>query len=290
VLLAVERRIARPLVTGSVWVLTAVMAVWQTLDPSVLDALRRDPAAVGRGEWWRVLSPLLVQSDGWPQIVGNLVFLAIIGYFAERRFGRVRWVVLYLTGGIVGEAAGYAFEPHGAGNSVAIFGLVGGLLAAAAREHRPAVAAAVRVSAAPGVSAAPAVSAAAAVSAAPAVSGVAGVSPVAAGVSPVAVVAGLAWIASVVGLDLGGYVWAAVASSLVIVFATQVARRFPDPSKLYRPAAVLAAALAVLLISIADDHGFPILAGLAVGALLVKSAGPRPAKSTGLRPVKREEH
>lgn len=221
------------MVTGVVWVLTAVIAVWQLLDPAVLDALRRDPAALDRGEWWRVLSPLLVQSDGWAQIVGNLVFLAIIGYFAEQRFGRARWLVLYLTGGIVGEAAGYAFEPHGAGNSIAIFGLVGGLLAAAAGDR-------------------------------PAAAGDQG------SVSPVPVVAGLAWMASVVGLDLGGYVWAAVASSLVIVFATQVARRFPDPAKLYRAAAVIAAALAVLLVAIADDHGFPILAGLAVGTLLVK--------------------
>lgn len=225
--------------TGVVWVITAAMAGWQLADPSVLDALRRDPAALGRGEFWRVLSPLLVQSDGWAQIVANLVFLAVIGYFAEQRFGRARWLVLYFTGGIVGEVAGYAFEPHGAGNSVAIFGLVGGLLAAAALDHRT------------GRSA---------------LNG----RPVPVGaVGPVAVVAGLAWIASVVGLDLGGYVWAAVASSLVIVFATQVARRFPDPSRLYLPAALLAAVLAVLLITIADDHGAPILAGLAVGAGLV---------------------
>jgi len=216
-------------VTGVAWAITAAMAAWQVADPSVLDALRRDPAALRRGEWWRVLSPLLVQSDGWAQIVANLVFLAVIGYFAERRFGRARWLVLYLTGGIVGEVAGYAFEPHGAGTSVAIFGLVGGLLAAAARDRDD--------------------------------------------VSPVAVVAGLAWIASVVGLDLGGYVWAAVASSLVVVLATQVARRLPDPSRLYLPAAALAAVLAVLLIAIADDHGAPILAGLAVGALMTPRKG-----------------
>jgi membrane associated rhomboid family serine protease len=232
-------------VTGVVWVLTAGMAVWQLLDPAVLDALRRDPAALGRGEWWRVLSPLLVQSDGGAQIVGNLVFLAIIGYFAEQRFGRARWLVLYLIGGIVGEAAGYAFEPHGAGNSIAIFGLVGGLLAAAAEDR--------------------------------------------ASVSPVPVVAGLAWMASLVGLDLGGYVWAAVASSLVIVFATQVAWRLPDPAKLYRAAAVLAAALAVLLVAIADDHGFPILAGLAVGTgLLVASR--RRGVACSRSPRRMEEH
>ena len=251
--------------TGVVWVITAAMAGWQLADPSVLDALRRDPAALGRGELWRVLSPLLVQSDGWAQIVANLVFLAIIGYFAEQRFGRARWLVLYFTGGIVGEVAGYAFEPHGAGNSVAIFGPVGGLLAAAALERRVAPAALNHHPVGPVASAAldrgpaPMTSAAPGASTAP--------------VAPVAVVAGLAWMASVVGLDLGGYIWAAVASSLVIVFATQVARRVADPSRLYLPAALLAAALAVLLITIADDHGAPILAGLAAGAGLAFTSG-----------------
>jgi len=226
VLLDVRRRATPPLVTGVAWVLTAAMAAGQTVDPSVLDALRRDPSFAARGEWWRVLSPLLVQADGWPQIVANLLFLAVIGYFAERRFGPARWLVLYLTGGIAGEVAGYAFEPHGAGNSVAIFGLAGGLLAAGARDRRS--------------------------------------------VSPVPVVAALAWIASIVGLDLGGYVWAAIASSLVVAVATQVARRVADPTRLFRPAAVLAAALGVLLVAIADEHGLPILAGLAAGALMTR--------------------
>jgi hypothetical protein len=57
------------------------------------------------------------------------------------------------------------------------------------------------------------------------------------------------------------------------VFATQVARRLPDPGRLYVPAAVLAAVLAVLLIAIADDHGAPILAGLGVGALMTSRKG-----------------
>jgi membrane associated rhomboid family serine protease len=206
-----------------VWLITAVMAVWQLLDPAVLDALRRDPSFVERGEWWRTLSPLLVQSDGWPQIVTNLVFLAVIGSFAELRFGPVRWLVLYFTGAIVGEVAGYAWEPHGAGNSVAIFGLVGGLLAAALLDRSS--------------------------------------------VSPVGIVASLAWIASLVGLDLGGYIWAAIASSLVVVFATQVARRL---GQLYVPAAIAGIAMAVLLIALADDHGAPILAGLAVGLVFVR--------------------
>jgi len=36
-------------VTTVVWLITAAMAVWQLLDPAVLDALRRDPSFVERG-------------------------------------------------------------------------------------------------------------------------------------------------------------------------------------------------------------------------------------------------
>jgi membrane associated rhomboid family serine protease len=56
--------------------------------------------------------------------------LVIVGVPIERLFGKRRWLVLYLAGGLTGELAGYAWQPLGAGNSVAVFGLVGGLLAA----------------------------------------------------------------------------------------------------------------------------------------------------------------
>jgi membrane associated rhomboid family serine protease len=221
-----QRRADPPVVTGAVWLLTALMAAWQLVDPGVLRALDRDPQALAHGQWWRVLSPLLVQSDGWPQIVSNLLFLAAIGYFAEQRFGHRRWVVLYLTGGIVGQLAGYAWEPHGAGSSVAIFGLVGGVLAAAAADRHS--------------------------------------------VPPLAVAAGVAWIASVAGLAVGGAAGAAVASSLVILVGTQVVRRLGDPRRIYRAAALLAVLLALFLLVVADDHGAPILAGLLVGAALTR--------------------
>ncbi len=227
------RRTSPPIVTGVVWLVTAIMAAWQLLDPAVLPALGRDPDALAHGEWWRVLSPLLVQSDGWPQIVANLFFLAVIGYFAERRFGPARWLVLYLTAGIVGQLAGYAWDPHGAGNSVAIFGLVGGLLAAAANDQ--AGGQTIRET------------------------------------SPVAVAAGVAWIASVAGLAVAGYVGAAIASSLVIAVGTQVVRRLGDPRRVYRAVAVLAVVMALFLIAVADDHGPAILVGMLVGAGLSRS-------------------
>jgi len=59
--------------------------------------------------------------------VSNLAFLALIGVIAEQVLSRPQWLALYLAGGAAGELAGYAWQPVGAGNSVAVCGLAGAL-------------------------------------------------------------------------------------------------------------------------------------------------------------------
>lgn len=95
-----------------------------------LDALRRDPSALGHGQLWRLLSPVLVQSD---QSVTSVVLVfavcAAIGIYAERFFPPLRWLILYLLGALSGHALGEAFQPFGGGTSVAFVGILGGLAA-----------------------------------------------------------------------------------------------------------------------------------------------------------------
>ena len=74
--------------------------------------------------------PLLVHDGGWPHLAANAAALVIVGVSVERAFGRRLWLALYLAGGLAGELAGYAWQPRGAGNSVTVCGLAGGLLAA----------------------------------------------------------------------------------------------------------------------------------------------------------------
>ena len=118
-----------PFVTVAILLSTGIFTALQFPFPGVLEALRRNPQALSSGEWWRIISPLLVHSDGWPQIIFNFVAIALFGILAERIFGHWRWLLLYLVGGITGEIAGYAWQPFGAGASVGLFGLIGGLLA-----------------------------------------------------------------------------------------------------------------------------------------------------------------
>jgi rhomboid protease GluP len=108
-------------------VLVSVMVVFgvvQTVFPSVIEALQRQP---GR-EWWHALTALLVQSSGWPQLLFNLAALAVAAPVAERELGTGWMLLVYGVSGVAAQAVSMAaWSPHGAGNSVAICGLVGAL-------------------------------------------------------------------------------------------------------------------------------------------------------------------
>jgi membrane associated rhomboid family serine protease len=120
-----------PVATLAVFAVTATCSILQFPFPALLSSLRRDPAALAAGQWWRVVTPLAVQDGGVAGTIFNLLFLAVLGTLAERLLGSRRWLLLYGLGGLVGEAVGYAWDPNGAGNSVALCGLAGAVLAMA---------------------------------------------------------------------------------------------------------------------------------------------------------------
>jgi membrane associated rhomboid family serine protease len=83
--------------------------------------------ALAAGEWWRLITPLLVHSDGWQQIIVDFAGIAIVGPVVERLFGSYRWLILYFVAGLIAEVVSYAWDPYGAGSSIALCGLIGGL-------------------------------------------------------------------------------------------------------------------------------------------------------------------
>jgi membrane associated rhomboid family serine protease len=105
--------------------------------PNVLTSLQRDPDALATGQWWRLISPLLVDSDGWLQLLWVSVGFVAIGILAEHRLGWWRWLLLFLAGGLAGEITGYLWEPYGGGTSIALFGILGGLLVLWIRQNGP---------------------------------------------------------------------------------------------------------------------------------------------------------
>ena len=53
----------------------------------------------------------------------NLVSLLLVGTIAEKLWGSQRWFIIFFIGGILSQLFGFAWQPIGAGNSVANFSL-----------------------------------------------------------------------------------------------------------------------------------------------------------------------
>ncbi|NUR91242.1 MAG: rhomboid family intramembrane serine protease [Nonomuraea sp.] len=119
-----------PLATAVLVVVTAVPSLLQFVIPGLEPALMRDPAAISQGQWWRLVTALVVQDGGLFGTLTNLVFLAVLGFLAERALGAGHMLLLYGTGAVVGEATGYLLDAPGAGNSITVCALAGGLAVA----------------------------------------------------------------------------------------------------------------------------------------------------------------
>lgn len=118
----------RPLIASiSIIALTTLVFVLQSTDPEILPALQRDIERLKAGEWWRLVTPLFVQSQGLFQFLFNMMFMIVLLPMAERLYGTRLWL-LYFVAGVAGQVANYAWNPTGGGSSTAVFGVMGSLL------------------------------------------------------------------------------------------------------------------------------------------------------------------
>jgi rhomboid protease GluP len=106
-------------------VIIALVMMLQPLFPAVLVALERNATLIASGEWWRLVTALFVQDGGLSGGVFNIVGLALIGSVAEYVWGQSRWLVIVMVAGLLSEVVALWWQPIGAGNSVANFGLAG---------------------------------------------------------------------------------------------------------------------------------------------------------------------
>ena len=118
-----------PVATLVVLVITGIITSMQLVYPWLLPLLERSPGAISRHEYWRLFTPMFVHSGGWRQICFNFPAIAIVGWAVEYIYGRYLWLLVYFASGLLGEIVGYAWQPHGAGASVAGAGLLGALAA-----------------------------------------------------------------------------------------------------------------------------------------------------------------
>lgn len=96
--------------------------------PAVVPLLERSQSGLMGGDWWRLATPVLVQTLGWHQTAANLVSLAVIGLVSESLLPRLWWLAFLGSGILGGQAAAYMWEEAGGGSSIAICGLAGGLI------------------------------------------------------------------------------------------------------------------------------------------------------------------
>jgi rhomboid protease GluP len=82
------------------------------------------------GRWWRLLTSTFLHF-GLFHIALNMWALYVNGRVAERIFGSLRYLVIYLVAGLSGSVASLLWHPivNGAGASGAIFGVLGAMIA-----------------------------------------------------------------------------------------------------------------------------------------------------------------
>jgi membrane associated rhomboid family serine protease len=118
-----------PIITAVAVGVAAVAAIAQYATPAVVPLLQRESWTVATVQWWRLVTPLFVQTLGWHQVAMNLITLALVGTIVERRLGRLRWAVLFVAGTVGGQVAAFTWQLPGGGDSIAICGLAGGMTA-----------------------------------------------------------------------------------------------------------------------------------------------------------------
>lgn len=115
-----------PLSAGIVLLVSTVISLLAIHNDRLLGALQRNPGDLEAGRFWKLLTPLLIQGDGWAGLGFNIPLFILVGFVAERVYGRRRFLLMYFIPGAIGQWAGFAWEGAGGGNSVAIAGLIGG--------------------------------------------------------------------------------------------------------------------------------------------------------------------
>jgi rhomboid protease GluP len=107
----------------------------------LFDALQLDKRAVADGEYWRLLTVVLLHDPtSFLHLLFNMYALFIVGPIVEQLYGSRLFVLLYVLCGVAGSVASFVFGPgqFAVGASGAIFGLFG-ILLAASRTHNPAL-------------------------------------------------------------------------------------------------------------------------------------------------------
>lgn len=115
--------------------LFVVMSLLAASDPQrsygrVLAEFGALPPVLPRDQWWRLIASMFLHV-GLLHLAFNMFALFLFGQAVEGRYGKLRFIALYLTSGLLGSAASLVFTSGGlrAGASGAVFGVLGAWVA-----------------------------------------------------------------------------------------------------------------------------------------------------------------
>ncbi len=119
----------RPALTAVVCGVTLAVSLAALASPALMHLFVRNLPHLLTGQWWRLVTPVLVQPSGWGQLVFNLLGIAVIGAALQRRVGWASWWLIYLAGGPGTIVLYIAWHPGdtGGGSSAAVAALIGAL-------------------------------------------------------------------------------------------------------------------------------------------------------------------
>jgi membrane associated rhomboid family serine protease len=104
-------------------VILLLCLIFQVIFPDILLKFQRNTTLIHEGEWWRICTALFFQDGFIFGGVTNIIFLLMIGTVAEQIISRAAWITVYLLTGCLAELVAMYWQPIGAGNSIAYFGL-----------------------------------------------------------------------------------------------------------------------------------------------------------------------
>lgn len=113
-------------VTQAILMTCTGLFVLQLFLGSFAPAFGMIPAAVARGEWWRLFTSTLLH-NGLSHVAFNMLALYWLGPPMERSLGPARFAALYVLAGLGGSVASYWFselKTMSTGASGALFGLI----------------------------------------------------------------------------------------------------------------------------------------------------------------------
>lgn len=211
---------------------TLAVSVVALSSPALMQLMTRDLAKLRSGQWWRSITPVVVQPDGWGQLAFNVLGILIVGAALQHRTNLAAWILIYLLGGVGGVAAIGVWHPadQGGGSSDAVAALIGALtvLLAAHDDYDRGRAWA----------------------------------------TSTAQVYCVFFAGYLTALDLGGVWWSIFAGNTTIA-AYFVARRALSAATLNRACLLLVGAAGVIMTAQQDGHGFGIIAGVCIALFIL---------------------